>query len=954
MTQVNLNTFRSERDLGSLLGWVALAVIPVFLVLLAVAKSPGLTDPVGLEHAQLARHLARGDGFVTSVLRPLTLAHGPACVPAPDVVNAPGHPLLLAGVYRLAGASDRATAITGAVLWLACLWLTVYVGRRWWDGRAAGLAAALFVCTGTVLSTAVGGLPFVLIAIGVGLATYLVLPAEPSRRGGSTDLPVGRLIAAGLVCGAVVLTDYALVSLALVLAWHLARTSPHSGRALGWFGLGLAVIVGPWFARNALVSGEGFLGAFSYGALSNTRAFPGGSVWRSMPTEDFPVLVLLLHPRDLVKKLVVGLEQYWSFAGGGLGPVTGFLVLTAVFSAPGTSRRGRLARLSLTSMGVALLVSAVVQPDPRLWLAWTPLLAGVAAAQLVAWTESSINRLSLGGWQLPWHRREMRIRRIELPIGLSRGLVQLAVVLVAAFPLITLVIRSQGLGPAAAGDTALARPRVLPEQGMIMTDDPARLAWQLDRPVVELAQQEATLDRIEAVTGKLAAVYLSPAFPALAHERLDDWWLWAASSRGVYRDLAVVQNQSLPGLLRRRTDTSLEGDQAAARVEEARAAVRATPSAEAHAQLAQACLSAGRLREAHQAFHESVRLDPYAIESWLGLWQVQAQVSLPDVTLRMIEMVARSSAQSPQGRALLEQAADHFDEDLARSAEPWLLVSAIGCRVKLGQWQAVEAYYTQLGAALAGRFPSRLLLANLYYQQGATDQAAAACEQLLTELPDLPTGHQVLGRIRQAQGRFEEALHEYQTTLRLRPQWVGIHLLAGRVSAVLGRYEDAAKQFQAALELQPRSIEAELSLAEVRGKQGRKSEAMAIYSHILKTHPRQPIAVNNLAEFLVAGGQAREAVTLLQPAVAADPQNPILRDTAGWACFMAGDSSGAVQHLREAIRLAPQQATSYYRLGKVLLADHRLAEAQTAFATALERGLKEPDRADAERLGKAR
>ncbi len=83
--------------------------------------------------------------------------------------------------------------------------------------------------------------------------------------------------------------------------------------------------------------------------------------------------------------------------------------------------------------------------------------------------------------------------------------------------------------------------------------------------------------------------------------------------------------------------------------------------------------------------------------------------------------------------------------------------------------------------------------------------------------------------------------------------------------------------------------------------------------------------------------------------VAAQPQNPVFRDTLGWACFQADDPQTALEHLREAIRLAPDQATSHYRLGKVLAATGRLEEARGCFQAALRHGLGGAARADAEK-----
>ena len=92
--------------------WVA-AVLAAALLSLTYTASQfrGLEKREAMDQAQLARHLARGDGFVTSVIRPLSVwqlqQHGWAqsdprlLSQHPDLVNAPLYPWLLAGLFKL-------------------------------------------------------------------------------------------------------------------------------------------------------------------------------------------------------------------------------------------------------------------------------------------------------------------------------------------------------------------------------------------------------------------------------------------------------------------------------------------------------------------------------------------------------------------------------------------------------------------------------------------------------------------------------------------------------------------------------------------------------------------------------------------------------------------------------------------------------------------------------------
>src|SRR5262249_47968483 len=159
------------------------------------AKFQGLTDPTALDHAQLARHLANGDGFTTYVIRPLSLVLHADLRHPPDTYNAPGHPALLALVFRLASATDRVVAGTGAAVWVLSVWLTFALARRWSGPRVAALATLFYVGNVASLSAAVAGLPHPLATVLLLLTAWLVFPppaeaaAAPPAAAGDAEAP---------------------------------------------------------------------------------------------------------------------------------------------------------------------------------------------------------------------------------------------------------------------------------------------------------------------------------------------------------------------------------------------------------------------------------------------------------------------------------------------------------------------------------------------------------------------------------------------------------------------------------------------------------------------------------------------------------------------------------------------------------------------------------------------
>ena len=929
--------FRSESNLRSKLTLVAVFGVPILIVLVALAKFTGLADATALHNAQLARHIAAGHGYVTSTLQPLALTLDGSGQTHPDLVTAPVQPAVLTAVFFVVGAKAKAVAGVGLGLWMLTVWLVFLVARYWWNWRVAGLAALFYVCTLTGLLTAAAGLPQPLMALVVLGAVAAVFPKASNANDGNFSLALWQPALAGLLCGIATLTDYRLVPLALVLGIFLFVTQTRRAAVLTLFVGGVLLVLVPWGIRNLMVSGRLF-GLYWYGALENTSRFPGATIWQLTNVPKHPFLSLLVHPLELVQKLVFGFAQFQR-AVGMLGPIVLFLGAVALFGAPAKSSRRRLAGLAISGVVLTVLLACLTRPDGRLLLAWAPVLGCVAAAQLVAWVQANVNGFSTAKG------------RLKLNSPVLRSLTYLGVVALTVFPA-GLQFANTNFGRKLDPAIVTAINRRLPANGVVVTDVPAFVAWYLNRPALLLCQRESDLAGLEQKVGKIGGSYFSPAVGQTPQWEQGDWWVWAASSRGVYRGLEVISNSPLPGLLRVPQNMSVQmaGELELDRLEAAQKSLHAeAQSTEAQTQLAYEYLRLGRLHEAQQTFQEVSRLDKFNIDALVGLWETTAQLSQADGTLELAKLANQVEPRDPRTKSLLEGWAAHFDRVLAqRPGDPWLLMNLIKCRSRLGQWKTVEAYSAQLSKILPATFPARLLLADIHLKQGELATAATECEQLLQEHPDLPAAHELAGRVWLAQDKLEEALKEFDATLRLRPQWVAVYVRAGLVCHQLRRDDDAVKHLETALKLSPNSLELKITLADVFFTQGKTAEAIGLYRGILATDAKQPTVLNNLAALLAKTGQTTEALALVRQAVSLAPLNPHFRDTAGWLAFQTGNQNEALLHLLEAVRLAPQLGMVQFHLGKVLLSQGQKTEARQAFKRALECGLPAVEQQEAQ------
>ena len=108
---MNVPGFVHSLEQGKIAGFFRLILLLVAVIALALAylliQFRGLSSPAGIDQAQIAHEIARGNGFSTKNIRPLeahllqqTLGQVPAGN-VPDLYHAPLNPIVNAGVLYL-------------------------------------------------------------------------------------------------------------------------------------------------------------------------------------------------------------------------------------------------------------------------------------------------------------------------------------------------------------------------------------------------------------------------------------------------------------------------------------------------------------------------------------------------------------------------------------------------------------------------------------------------------------------------------------------------------------------------------------------------------------------------------------------------------------------------------------------------------------------------------------
>lgn len=953
---------RSEGRVRTLLGHIALLVGPAVIALLMLAaKWQGLQTPRAIDQAQLARHLAEGDGFTTSAILPASLAFHANPTNHPDLYNAPVSPVVLSVFFRIIHPSDRVVAAAGAALWMASIWLTYLVARAWCRPAAAGVAALLYGVSVSALNAALQGQPYVVASAFTLLAAWLALGHLPGHDAepGPAELPVRRAARCGVASALAFLSHYQLVVVPVVLGAFIALTQRQSRRNILAFAAGFVALVGPWFVRN-LVAGGPVFGLYWYETLAGTGDYAGDSVWRSLARPPNPVVFAVTNPLQMLRKIVVGFSQYRGAALDIVDPIVAFLVLAALFGAM-LSRRWRwLAGLVAVGVAFTVLAGCVLRPEPLLLIAWVPVLAVVAGVQLTTWVDDHVRRFSFGelfealpGAKPPspagpaGHAKSPPAPRY-VPTRVMRLLVYAGLVALLAYPLAYYLTRTT---PATASRLrASFRPLEawLPENALVMSDQPALVAWYAERNAIALLQREDDLAKLERAGAGIEAVLVTAGIQQTPPAERGDWWSWVAAARGVFRGLAVAP-RSPPGTVLRMRGAGKQPAEIGDRREEV---ARNPDSAEARVALASACLANDYLRDAAENFRRAIQLDPQSAESVMGLWQVAARLNDVADAIPLALRANQLSLADPNAPALLGEAARAFEQGLAaRPNDPWLLLNAALCQAKLKRWDRAESYSRRAAEVVPHAITPRLMLASLYLDQGLIDRAAVAFEKLAEEQPGNALVHEALGRTRRAQGRLPEALDELAAAQRLRPDWLPPWLNAGDVQLRLQQYDEAGRAFAKALQIAPRSLPAALGLMQSHAARGDFDRAIEQCEQSLQVFPDNPLLLNNLAFYLTQKGRSLDrAIEIAQRLVAGYPNNAVMRDTLGAALLTAGRAQDAISQLKQAVALAPNAAGTRLHLAQALAAGGQRVEAGEAARAALLLGLPAAEKAEAQKL----
>jgi hypothetical protein len=492
----------------------------------------GLDSPQAMDQAQIAREIARGNGFATKMIRPVaynqaerTEKRTVSLLGFQDTYHSPLNPLLYAAVLKTIGADDpdawqmrdnemvypldRVIATVCTLFFLMSIGVNYLLISRMFDAKIAGVCAILLLFCETFWNYSLSGLPQMLMLLLFSCGMYFVYRAAEAAAEGRIALTPA--VIAGVFFTLLALTHWMTVWIALGYIIFAAI----GFRPRGIVGLAVLILMlvagAGTMIRNLDITGSPFGTAFLtlYNGLAGSSEV---AVMRNVDLEAEPLVLNGLLGKILRTTLLQAIDIVPLLAGIIIAPLF-FISLLHPFKRKSIAgfRWTILLMWVTTAIGLAFFGVSADGLDPnQLHLLFAPLMTAYGLAFI----------------SILWSRLE-----IVAATPLLRNLHHFVVVILCALPLVLalpqkvrvgLHVRDRGGVPQwppyyapALNSTSAGIKAWTNDKQIVFSDQPWAVAWYADRMSIWLPPTREGFAKLESVAADLqtpvAGILISPS-----------------------------------------------------------------------------------------------------------------------------------------------------------------------------------------------------------------------------------------------------------------------------------------------------------------------------------------------------------------------------------------------------------------------------------------------------------
>ncbi|MBC7981163.1 MAG: glycosyltransferase family 39 protein [Armatimonadetes bacterium] len=489
----------------------------------------GLNSSEAMDQAQIAREIARGNGFTTKFIRPAAYEQAKAkqqqAVPLvgfDDTFHSPLNPLLNAAVLKLIGADkaeqwkmgenemvfplDRVIATVSTLCFLMSIGVSYLLVSRIFDAKIAGVTAILMLFCDSFWQYSLSGLPQMLMLLLFSCAIYFVYRAVEDATEGR--IPFAPAIIAGVFFTLLSLTHF----LAIWIALGYIIFAAIAFRPRGVVGVSiLTILIVPLvfvMLRNSGISGSPFGTAF----INLYNGIGGGTqdfVMRTLDIESTPLLDKGFLS-NIIRTTLLQTTDIIPFLGGIIVAPLFFLSLMHPFKRPSIAnfRWALLIMFALSAFGLAIFGVSTEPLDPnQTHLLFAPIMTAYGLAFLsILWSK------------LPVVTANPMLRNVH----------HMVIIFICALPLILALPLKVRVGmdrkdrggvphwpPYYAPALNLGLSKWLTDKQVCFSDQPWAAAWYADRISIWLPPTKKDMIELESAAADLqtpvAGILISPS-----------------------------------------------------------------------------------------------------------------------------------------------------------------------------------------------------------------------------------------------------------------------------------------------------------------------------------------------------------------------------------------------------------------------------------------------------------
>jgi tetratricopeptide (TPR) repeat protein len=246
----------------------------------------------------------------------------------------------------------------------------------------------------------------------------------------------------------------------------------------------------------------------------------------------------------------------------------------------------------------------------------------------------------------------------------------------------------------------------------------------------------------------------------------------------------------------------------------------------------------------------------------------------------------------------------------------------------------IVAVFSYLPAKLPGD-NTKVYLGSELVRMGRSVDAVPLLRQAVEKLPEYAPAHFSLALALGEIDEDEEALAEYETTVKFWPEDFKAQGALGLALQEAGRPQEALEHFREAARLQPDSGPVQNNLAIALDQAGKSTEAIPHYEAALKLTPAYAEGHSNLAVALAASGRSDDAIAHFTEALRLQPDNATIHRVFGEFLMDLGRTSEAQAQYEQAVALMPNSLDIQRRLAEAYLKGGKLGDAVERFNAAI-------------------